>query len=57
MATQCDPKGLCPRCGYQNGAGAQRCVRCLQVLFVPQGCSGACSACLIQSLSGPGEQK
>lgn len=45
---ECDPKGKCPKCGYQNGAGAMRCVRCKAVLLVPAGCSGACSKCLLQ---------
>lgn len=47
MAMECDPKGKCPQCGYQNGAGAGRCVRCRAILHVPQGCSGACSKCLL----------
>lgn len=53
MAFTCDTAGLCPRCGYQNGAGTQRCVRCLQILHVPQGCSGACTQCLIKSIAAP----
>ncbi|HEY3366183.1 MAG TPA: hypothetical protein VGK74_14110 [Symbiobacteriaceae bacterium] len=48
MSTACDPKGHCPQCGYENGAGVQRCVRCRSALMVPQGCSGACSKCLAQ---------
>ncbi|MGE5675525.1 MAG: hypothetical protein ACM3XM_16885 [Mycobacterium leprae] len=47
MTTACDPQGLCSRCGYQNGPGAQRCVRCRAVLHVPKGCSGSCAKCLM----------
>ncbi|MFZ5817595.1 MAG: hypothetical protein ACOY93_20235 [Bacillota bacterium] len=57
MSIACDPKGLCPRCGYQNGAGRQRCIRCTQVLYVPQGCSGACTQCLIKSVTAPEEKE
>lgn len=53
MSTACDPKGKCPQCGYQNGPGAQRCVRCRAVLFMPKGCTGSCAHCLI----GSGETK
>lgn len=47
MSTACDPQGVCPRCGYGNGAGTLRCVRCRAALVVPQGCTGACSKCLM----------
>lgn len=47
----CDPKGKCPGCGYMNGPGAQRCVRCRAVLVVMQGCSGACSKCIVAPLN------
>lgn len=57
MAAHCDPKGLCPRCGYQNGAGSGRCLRCRQVLTLPKGCSGACTQCLIKSIVEPVEKK
>lgn len=50
MATPCDPQGRCPQCGYQNGAGAGRCVRCRTLLAVPQGCTGACAKCLLDSV-------
>ncbi|HWI53340.1 MAG TPA: hypothetical protein VNT01_14450 [Symbiobacteriaceae bacterium] len=52
---ECDPKGKCPKCGYQNGAGAVRCVRCLSLLMIPAGCAGACSKCLLGI--GPKEEK
>jgi hypothetical protein len=45
---ECDPKGKCPKCGYANAPGAQRCVRCRSILFVPAGCTGACSKCLLK---------
>jgi hypothetical protein len=45
---ECDPKGKCPKCGYQNGAGVERCVRCRSIIHVPQGCTGACSKCLLE---------
>lgn len=47
MSAACDPQGVCPRCGYGNGAGVLRCVRCRAGLVVVQGCTGACSACLL----------
>lgn len=46
MAMECDPKGKCPQCGYVNGAGTQRCVRCRAILVVMPGCTGACAQCL-----------
>lgn len=57
MTTQCDPKGLCPQCGYQNGPGAERCLRCRQVLKVLQGCSGHCTDCLLKALMEPPAKK
>lgn len=53
MATACDPKGICPRCGYANGAGTTHCLRCHQVLAVPKGCSGHCTQCLIHAVLSP----
>lgn len=52
MAGACDPNGLCPRCGYRNGPGASRCLRCRAALAVPKGCSGECTRCLISALAG-----
>lgn len=48
--THCDPKGKCPRCGYENGPGAERCVRCRSSLMVIQGCSGSCSKCKLAAV-------
>ena len=52
---ECDPKGKCPKCGYQNGPAAQRCVRCRSSLVVMVGCTGACSKCLVKM--DPKEEK
>ncbi len=60
MSQACDPAGKCPRCGYQNGAGATRCVRCRSVIAVPQGCTGACTKCLMNqtfSVESPSTKK
>jgi len=51
-APACDPKGACSRCGYENGPGATRCLRCHQILTVPRGCSGQCTRCLIGAIAG-----
>ena len=56
MAAACDPQGKCPRCGYKNGPGALRCVRCRTLLSVPAGCSGACSQCLIHTPPANGDK-
>lgn len=37
---------ICPRCGYQNGEGAERCLRCHQILAVHLGCSCHSAKCL-----------
>lgn len=55
MSMSCDPKGKCPACGYPNGAGAQRCVRCRAILHVPQSCSGSCTKCHAASSAGQAE--
>jgi len=52
-AATCDPRGTCPRCGYENGPGEVRCLRCGQALAVPRGCSGQCTSCLIGALTRP----
>jgi|GEM_PF-1771718 len=52
MAGACDPNGLCPRCGYRNGPGVNRCLRCRAVLTVAAGCSGKCTGCFISALTG-----
>ncbi len=51
----CDPAGKCPRCGYENGPGKARCLRCGQALAVPRGCSGQCTRCLISALVRPAD--
>lgn len=56
MATACDPEGRCPRCGYQNGPGAQRCLRCTAVLRLTPGCDGKCTQCLLKSVLGENKQ-
>jgi len=56
MAAACDPKGVCPRCGYANGAGATRCLRCHQILAVPKGCSGHCTQCLMHAVLSPSDR-
>jgi len=51
MEMRCTAWGPCPRCGYHNQVGVQRCVRCGAPLLVPAGCTGACSRCLLLSLN------
>lgn len=51
MAVSCETGGACPRCGYANKLGEQRCVRCKAILMVPAGCDGNCTRCFVQTLA------
>jgi len=57
MSAACDPQGKCPKCGYQNGLGAQRCVRCRTTLVYLPGCTGACTECLSKQKAAVPEPK